>query len=719
MTASILPNAVTQFIDGNGKPLAGGSVYFYIPNTSTFKNTYQDSAQTILNTNPVVLDANGEAIIWGSGTYRQVVYDVNSNLVWDRITQDPNASITGNMTDDLFVAGTDFTPGVTTSLTLTSGPGSLSNLWVFFDGVFQDDTGLTLSGSTTLIFNAPIPIGVSLVTVKIGSSNAIGTPSNGTVVDASVAVNAGIQSRKLSYQFQAIGTTNRTIYSKLSEWISVKDFGAVGDGVADDTAAFNAAISYANSRNPGDVGDININGITIFVPDGRYNITAPVSPILKGGIAIRGQSQDGARLILSYNGPTFTWNNTGSASYVVTGSFSDMTIEYSSTPPANAMVWYLEQSFRIIFRNINLVNVCRIMQLGSGSRICGAISLENVIGYVYNGGQPAIIPASGAGLFLSNCHLFVGGVNAPPIDRTTLLTTVPGTNFIQCDSSTWDTIQITGCTVERFYYGIYCNATSGIILNNFYVANTYFDFHAAHAVFFSSLAVGAGGIFSMKFTGCWFATWDDSAVAFQGPGAIRFIEFDNCTVISAGSYGYFIDGINTSGVQIKGGTVAGTNRLNVGASAVALNAGTKVTISGLLAGLDSTPDGFPWQAIYGLAISANLDGYTVTDCEFAGATAPVLLGANSSGSQNRIVKNNRNTNFQNTVVTPSVSSGVAFVNTFPYAIRFNTFGGTVSGISFNGNGINGSTSGQFIMNPGDSITITYSVSPSFSYSGIN
>lgn len=95
--ASLLPNGMQTFLDNNGNPLAGGCVFFYIGGTTTPKDTYQDSGQVTPNTNPVLLDASGRAVIYGNGVYRQVVKRgptpcTTTTTIWDRLTADPSSS---------------------------------------------------------------------------------------------------------------------------------------------------------------------------------------------------------------------------------------------------------------------------------------------------------------------------------------------------------------------------------------------------------------------------------------------------------------------------------------------------------------------------------------------------------------------------------------------------------------------------------------------------
>jgi hypothetical protein len=84
----LLPNAQQQFCDGNGIPLAGGLVYTYAVGTTTPATTYSDYLLTLPNTNPIVLDGNGRAQIWGVGAFQQLVTDQFGNEIWNAVTTD-------------------------------------------------------------------------------------------------------------------------------------------------------------------------------------------------------------------------------------------------------------------------------------------------------------------------------------------------------------------------------------------------------------------------------------------------------------------------------------------------------------------------------------------------------------------------------------------------------------------------------------------------------
>lgn len=92
--ATLLPNGQQQFVDATGKPYANGKVYFYTntPTCTIPKNTYQNEAATILNTNPVILDSAGRATIFGTGAYCQVLKDANGATIWTKYTSDTSSA---------------------------------------------------------------------------------------------------------------------------------------------------------------------------------------------------------------------------------------------------------------------------------------------------------------------------------------------------------------------------------------------------------------------------------------------------------------------------------------------------------------------------------------------------------------------------------------------------------------------------------------------------
>ena len=147
-----------QFESSAGAPLVNGTVDVYLAGTTTRSNTWQDLAQATLNTNPIVLDSRGEALVY-------------------------------------------LDPALTYKLVLKNSGG------------VEQYTLDNIAGDSTF-------------------------------------AQAGT------------GATTRTMAAKLREVVSVKDFGAVGNNTANDSAAFQAALNYVAS----------IGGGGVFIPNGNYRI---------------------------------------------------------------------------------------------------------------------------------------------------------------------------------------------------------------------------------------------------------------------------------------------------------------------------------------------------------------------------------------------------------------------------------------------------------------
>jgi len=246
-----------QLFDNNGNPLAGGKIYTYTAGTTTPAATYTSSLGSIAHSNPIVLDGagrvpNGEIWLTDGITYKFVVEDSASNLIG---TYDNLSGINSN-----FVAFTNeqeiqtATAGQTvfnlTTMQYQPGTNSLS---VFVDGVNQYGPGAqyayveTDSDTVTFVSGLHVGASVKFTTSQLNSSGA---------VDAS----------QVTYDPPFTGSVATNVEDKLAQTVSVKDFGAVGDGITDDTTAIQNAIDSLPASKGG----------RIYFPQGIYAISSTI-----------------------------------------------------------------------------------------------------------------------------------------------------------------------------------------------------------------------------------------------------------------------------------------------------------------------------------------------------------------------------------------------------------------------------------------------------------
>lgn len=106
--------------------------------------------------------------------------------------------------------------------------------------------------------------------VTLGTYDNVSGASDPANVYAALAASSGSS----LIGFIQSGAVATTVQTKLRESVSVKDFGAVGDGIADDTVAIQAAYtSLATAK----VGNAPLGGGSIYFPPGTYKTSAAIS----------------------------------------------------------------------------------------------------------------------------------------------------------------------------------------------------------------------------------------------------------------------------------------------------------------------------------------------------------------------------------------------------------------------------------------------------------
>jgi hypothetical protein len=114
--------------------------------------------------------------------------------------------------------------------------------------------------------------------------------ANGAIVDIDVSASAAIATSKLAPVTSTGSTTARSLENRFADVVNVKDFGSVGDGVTDDTAAIQAAINST------------VNGGIVFCPRGTYYIASDLW--VKTGVTLQGLLSSVGEQVINGQDPT-------------------------------------------------------------------------------------------------------------------------------------------------------------------------------------------------------------------------------------------------------------------------------------------------------------------------------------------------------------------------------------------------------------------------------
>ena len=385
---------------------------------------------------------------------------------------------------------------------------------------------------------------------------------SGTVIDAAWLndVNSATYLGGALFVQAGAGAVTRTQQEKLREGVSVKDFGAVGDGVTDDAAAINTAVN---------------SGAKAVLLTGRHKCNSGVT--VPGGVTLYGLDfspsnigAQGTALIFALSVPTCLTLGGASSSNLTANAYGFSVVREAGSIPAGSIGVLVQNTYGSGLSNIgsfrhsipvqfkgdgsttgiaNMVtgvwtgaatdshivldtvaetrfNQCRFGSNGAFDSACNS--------YVRVQGGSLTNPASGpnSGVFV-NCQFNQGQNNATALIE---FKNRIGTN----DASMW---QMDTCYVETVLSG-FVSDSSWTVLDRVLISNTEFNFASLSYPLFALNS--ATKISSFLLSNCLCT----GSLTFASSVQADFISVDNCNFAGAVS----VTGVSNSTVSFSSNT---------------------------------------------------------------------------------------------------------------------------------------------------------------------
>lgn len=323
------------------------------------------------------------------------------------------------------------------------------------------------------------------------------------------------------FQQAGAGAVERTVQDRLRDTISVKDFGAVGDGTTDDAAALNNAFAQA--------------GKTIYVPPGTYrynsNLAAPVCAAIVGaGRRYHTVSNEGVTVLKPGPSVTKGLSLTGQCLHV-----ADIKMDGSLTNGAKGIV--LGDSGATWIGELERISIWDFIGANAVGLHVGDALEVHIAGLRADRSTINVLLAGITNPSLPTTVLFTGGSIREAVAQGVKVTSGYGVTF----NGT--------CFESNHAEGVYLDGTAAtnnilaVQLNGCWFENNYFD----QTTQYQFKAEGTLGTVWFKIADTYFNQSVATAKAIHVTGSavtgfkldnVRFVSLPNCIRVANGARGY-------------------------------------------------------------------------------------------------------------------------------------------------------------------------------------
>jgi hypothetical protein len=593
-----------------------------------------------------------------SGTLQATIPAGTTGQYWrgDKTWQALNKTTIGLSNVDNESKVTMFTnPTFTGTVTLpnTTSIGSISDVELgYLDGVTSSiQTQLngkqaTISGAATTIVTGNLTASRALVS---DSSGKVATSTNvtSTELDYLDGVTSAIQTQldgKANNSITATGSTAaRSLANRFADVVNVKDFGAVGDGVTDDTAAFQTA---ANAS------------LHIFIPTGSYKITSQI--LCQTATNIIGSGRSSTTIIASGTSDVFVWQSSG---FLTGAGIFNLSINGTAKAGGNCIKAVKVARFNV--RNISIIGGYNGIYI-EGQNVA---SIQNtwISGLI---GQYAIKNYGSA-----STRADVLDIDDVQIGFGTNTASSP--NGIVIDSNI-DTVDIRHVGIVKGYRGLSIVNTDGIASSPSFVTayDLQTDFTYAEGILIDG---GTGVTRTHQFTDC-YIQGSLSECGIKISESASYVSIKSGQISGNFKQGIIVNGRYTKiiGCQIATNSIAGSALYpNVEFGSTAYSTGNSLIgcTCGQWIGYASE------LSSYGLIIRANQDRYTVTGNIFQGnVTGDYLDESNNTASV--IFGNAQSTSTRNVIGSPISSQSGQNLSLLGSSTNRVSLGNVSNGVAF-------------------------------------